>query len=56
MSLYDAINSLEEDLRMTTILFYFEDMKYKDIAKTLNVKEGTIKSRLSRAKKSYIIF
>ena len=50
LSLYDAINSLEEDLRMTTILFYFEDMKYKDIAKTLNVKEGTIKSRLSRAK------
>ena len=50
LSLYDAINSLEEDLRMTTILFYFEDMKYKDIAKTLNVKEGTVKSRLSRAK------
>lgn len=50
LSLYDAINSLEEDLRITTILFYFEDMKYKDIAKVLNVKEGTIKSRLSRAK------
>ena len=50
ISLYDAINSLENDLRTTTILFYFEDMKYKDIAKVLNVKEGTVKSRLSRAK------
>ena len=50
LSLYDAINSLEEELRITTILFYFEDMKYKDIAKVLNVREGTIKSRLSRAK------
>lgn len=50
LTLYDAINSLEEDLRMTTILFYFEDMKYKDIAKLLNIKEGTVKSRLSRAK------
>lgn len=50
LTLYNAINSLEEDLRITTILFYFEDMKYKDIAKILNVKEGTIKSRLSRAK------
>lgn len=50
LSLYNAINSLENDLRTTTILFYFEDMKYKDIAKVLNVKEGTIKSRLSRAK------
>ena len=49
-SLYNAINSLDDDLRTTTILFYFEDMKYKDIAKILNVKEGTIKSRLSRAK------
>ena len=49
-SLYNAINSLDDDLRTTTILFYFEDMKYKDIAKVLNVKEGTIKSRLSRAK------
>ena len=48
--LYNAINSLDDDLRTTTILFYFEDMKYKDIAKVLNVKEGTIKSRLSRAK------
>lgn len=50
LSLYNAINSLDDDLRTTTILFYFEDMKYKDIAKVLNVKEGTIKSRLSRAK------
>lgn len=50
LTLYNAINSLDEDLRTTTILFYFEDMKYKDIAKVLDVKEGTVKSRLSRAK------
>ncbi|WP_207746546.1 sigma-70 family RNA polymerase sigma factor [Clostridium sp. 1001271B_151109_B4] len=50
LTLYNAINLLDDDLRTTTILFYFEDMKYKDIAKILNVKEGTIKSRLSRAK------
>ena len=50
LSLYNAINSLDDELRTTTILFYFEDMKYKDIAKVLNVREGTIKSRLSRAK------
>lgn len=50
LTLYNAINSLEDDLRTTTVLFYFEDMKYKDIASILNVKEGTIKSRLSRAK------
>lgn len=50
ITLYNAINTLDDDLRTTTILFYFEDMKYKDIAKILDVKEGTVKSRLSRAK------
>lgn len=50
LTLFNAINSLDDDLRTTTILFYFEDMKYKDIAKLLEIKEGTVKSRLSRAK------
>lgn len=50
LTLNDAINELDEELRITTILFYFEDMKYKDIAKFLDIKEGTVKSRLSRAK------
>ena len=43
LTLYNAINLLEDDLRTTTILFYFEDMKYKDIAKDLNVKELNVK-------------
>ena len=37
VTLYNAINALDDDLRTTTILFYFEDMKYKDIAKLLNI-------------------
>lgn len=48
--LYEAVNLLDEDLRITTLLFYFEDMKYKDIAEILKIREGTVKSRLSRAK------
>lgn len=50
LTLYNAINQLDDDLRITTILFYFEDVKYKDIANILGIKEGTVKSRLSRAK------
>ena len=50
LTLYNAINQLDDDLRITTILFYFEDVKYKDIANILDIKEGTVKSRLSRAK------
>ena len=50
IDLYNAINDLEDDLKITTLLFYFEDMKYCDIAKVLSIREGTVKSRLSRAK------
>ena len=49
--LKDSLTTLsDDDLRTITILFYFEDLKYKDIAKVLGIKEGTVKSRLSRAK------
>lgn len=39
-TLYDAINSLDTELRLTTLLFYFEDMKYREIADLLDIKEG----------------
>lgn len=45
-----AISSLEEDLRVVTTLFYFEDIPQREIAKILNIPEGTVKSRLSRAR------
>jgi RNA polymerase sigma-70 factor (ECF subfamily) len=45
-----AINLLEDDLRTVTTLFYFEDMPQKEIAKVLDIPEGTVKSRLSRAR------
>lgn len=48
--LMQAINSLEENQRITTILFYYEDMSLKDIANILGIPEGTVKSRLNRAK------
>lgn len=49
--LYEAINSLDEELRVTTILFYFDDMSYRDIASILDIREGTVKSRLNRSRK-----
>lgn len=50
MDLTRAINSLSEELRITTVLFYFEDMSIKDIAKILKIPEGTVRSRLTRAR------
>lgn len=51
IDLTNAINSLSEELRVTTVLFYFEDMSIKDIASVLNIPNGTVRSRLSRARK-----
>ena len=48
--LIKAVKSLEQGQRVVTILFYYEDMSIKEIAKTLCLPEGTVKSRLSRAK------
>lgn len=50
LDLTRAINDLSEELRITTVLFYFEDMSLKDIAKVLKIPEGTVRSRLTRAR------
>lgn len=50
IELTNAVNCLEEDLRIVTTLFYFEDIPQKDIAKLLGIPEGTVRSRLSRAR------
>ncbi|MGG1662983.1 sigma-70 family RNA polymerase sigma factor [Brevibacillus sp. NRS-1366] len=47
----EAIQLLEEELRLCIVLYYFEDMAVKDMAIVLSQPEGTIKSRLSRARK-----
>lgn len=50
LELTNAVNSLEEDLRTVTVLYYFEDIAQKDIAKLLGIPDGTVRSRLSRAR------
>lgn len=44
------IDELDEEFRVILILFYYEDMSQKEISKVLNISQGTVKSRLSRAK------
>jgi RNA polymerase sigma-70 factor, ECF subfamily len=46
----NAIYTLEEDFRVVTILYYYEDMSIQAISSILNIPEGTVKSRLSRAR------
>lgn len=45
-----ALQSLPEQQRVMILMFYFEDMSYKDIARELGVPIGTVMSRLARAK------
>ncbi|MDO5142968.1 MAG: RNA polymerase sigma factor [Eubacteriales bacterium] len=50
LGLWDAVCRLPEEQRIVTVLFYYEDMPTAAIAKTLGVREGTVRSRLSRAR------
>lgn len=45
-----ALQALEEELRMVVVLYYYEDLAVKDIAAVLEIPEGTVKSRLARAR------
>lgn len=50
LELTNAVNSLEDDLKIVTLLFYFEDLSLKEISTILRIPEGTVGSRLSRAR------
>ena len=45
-----ALGTLDVDLRAVVVLFYLEDQSLKEIARALEIPEGTVKSRLSLAR------
>ncbi len=47
----DCLEKLDDRYREVLILFYFEDLKYKEIADVLHIPIGTVGVRLKRAKK-----
>ena len=46
----EALAKLSPELRETVILRDLQDMDYKEIAQTLKVPEGTVKSRINRGR------
>lgn len=44
------LNMLDSDLKTVSILYYYDDLSIEEIAETLNIPAGTVKSRLSRAR------
>lgn len=49
-SLWDTVLRLPADYRIPTVLYYYEDMTTAEIARALGIREGTVRSRLSRAR------
>ncbi len=45
-----ALSQLEEHYRLVLTLYYFEDMKYSDIAEILGIPLNTVKSHIRRGK------
>ena len=48
--LENVLNNIDSDLRTVTVLYYYDELSVSEIAETLNIPEGTVKSRLSRAR------
>lgn len=48
--LWEAVLHLPEDQRAVVTLYYYEDLPVKEIARILGVAQGTVKSRLGRAR------
>lgn len=45
-----SLEELPADYRVVVLMYYFEDLSYKEIAEALEIPIGTVMSRLSRAK------
>ena len=46
-----AVRQLPDKLRIVALLFYMEDRKVEEISNILHIPQGTVKSRLHKARK-----
>ena len=53
-TILEAMNGLSDSHRKILMLRYYSDLSYAEIADTLDVKLGTVMSRLSRAKRRLV--
>lgn len=50
--IWDSVMELGEQHRQIVLLYYYDGFSTKEIARILKVPEGTVKSRLSRARQN----
>lgn len=46
----NVLSKIDEELRTITVLYYYNDYSISEIARIIDIPEGTVKSRLSRAR------
>ena len=46
-----AMNFLNDDVKLIVVLYYYDNYSVKEISEIVNIPEGTVKSRLSTARK-----
>jgi len=49
-TLLRVLGEIGEDFRAPLVLYYMEDLSYKEIADILSLPLGTVQSRIARAK------
>lgn len=49
---WQALSGLDEKHRTAVVLYYFDEMPIRDIARVMGCMEGTVKSRLHTARRS----
>ena len=49
-SLEWVLNQIDKELKEIVVLYYYDDFSVADIANVLEIPQGTVKSRLSRAR------
>lgn len=49
-SFVQLLEQIKPELRLTATLYYYDDLSIREIAQTLDIPEGTVKSRLAVAR------
>lgn len=45
-----VLSQISTELKLVTVLYYYDEFSVKEISEMLNIPEGTVKSRLARAR------
>ncbi len=52
--MWTTVMELDEEFREVVVLYYYEQFSVKEIGKMLRIPDGTVKSRLSRAREKLL--